>query len=162
MDKIQKDSLQGNNTLAGDKSVDEDVLSEPCVDTAAEDIELMLRAKNDDMDAFSRLVKNEIRFKNAPYSVLAETVKNENFKYISFDGEKFNLDSHAEKELKDAFYGFISKIGTTDVCGQLEMCEEYSERLLKIRDSACEKSGSKIKVCGALSALISLCALLML
>ena len=111
---------------------------------------------------FSRLVKNERRFKNAPYSVLAETVKNENFKYISFDGEKFNLDSHAEKELKDAFYGFISKIGTTDVCGQLEMCEEYSERLLKIRDSACEKSGSKIKVCGALSALISLCALLML
>lgn len=110
----------------------------------------------------SRLVKNEIRFKNAPYSVLVQTVKNENYKYIGFDGEKFVLDSRAGKELKNVFSGFISKIGTTDVCGQLEMCEEYSERLLKIRDGAYAESGPKIKVCGALSALFSLCALLML
>ena len=100
---------------------------------------------------FINLVKTEVHYKTADFDELFMKGKAQNYKYISFLDEKIFLDKPSDKKYSTYFNGFISKIGTTDEDGQINMCEEYKERFQELLTKRKIKEKEKLQVNTALS-----------
>lgn len=116
-------------------------------------------ARREALDA-AQLIKTEIRFRRTPFCELCELLEDGGYSYIRLLGGVPCLSDIAGKEAVEAFSLLISKTGTTDLLGQLELCDEICLKLSDILKKKSEESASKIKVCGALTALFSLCILI--
>ncbi len=116
-------------------------------------------ARREALDA-AQLIKTEIRFRRTPFCELCELLEERGYSYIALSGGVPYLSDIAGKEAVGAFSLLISKIGTTDLLGQLELCDEICLKLSEILKKESGESASKIKVCGALTALFALCILI--
>lgn len=116
-------------------------------------------ARREALDA-AQLIKTEIRFRRTPFCELCELLEESGYSYITLSGGVPYLSDIAGKEAVGAFSLLISKIGTTDLWGQLELCDEICLKLSEILKKESGESASKIKVCGALTALFALCILI--
>lgn len=116
-------------------------------------------ARREALDA-ATLIKTEIRFRRTSFSELCELFLKADYKYINLkDGEPV-LSEEAGAEAVSVFSLLVSKTGTTDYLGQLELCEEALTALSEILNRKKSESASKIKVYGALTALCALCVLI--
>ncbi len=97
--------------------------------------------------------KTELRYRLSCNDLLFEKVNRENFKYIAFENNRIFLKNCENSSIKQEFYQFISKIGTTDNDGQLSLCDEYLNCFSLLLKEITEKEKSKIKVNTALGML---------
>lgn len=105
----------------------------------------------------AQLIKNEIRYKRAPFYSLCEALEKCGFKYITAQKGFPELSALADKETARVFGELAAAIGTSDAAAQLEMCEECCERLSECEKAMRENSAEQIKVCRAMCVFLSLC-----
>ncbi len=114
----------------------------------------------DEIVRFIALVKSEVRYRTAEYDDIYTKAKAQNYKYIFFsDGEIF-VDKAVGSKCFEEFKSFIKKIGTTDEAGQINFCDEYSERFEEQLKSKKTKEKEKLQVNTALSIMGALTVLI--
>mgnify|MGYP003453061253 CR=1 FL=1 len=106
------------------------------------------------------LIKTEVRYLSADYETIYQKGKSRNYKHISFNDKKIQLNDYCNNEHSDLFNDFTSRLGTTDADGQLSLCEEYRQRFENILKQRMEKDKEKLQVNTALSVLGSICVLI--
>lgn len=106
------------------------------------------------------LIKTEVRYLSADYEAIYQKGKSRNYKHISFNDKKIQLNDYCNNEYSDLFNDFTSRLGTTDADGQLSLCEEYKQRFENILKQRMEKDKEKLQVNTALSVLGSICVLI--
>ena len=115
----------------------------------------------DEFCAFCRSVKTGLRYSLSSYDELAAVCGREGYEYIKNGETGLAADSRVNETLRSAFSSFVSKIGTTDCEGQLDICDEFLERLDGLRPAFKDESAKKLKVCTVLSLTIALCCVLL-
>lgn len=106
------------------------------------------------------LIKTDVRYLSADYEAIYQKGKSRNYKHISFNDKKIQLNDYCNNEYSDLFNDFTSRLGTTDADGQLSLCEEYRQRFENILKQRMEKDKEKLQVNTALSVLGSICVLI--
>jgi hypothetical protein len=109
---------------------------------------------------FINLVKNNIRFSSMDYENLIENAKKEQFSFISFE-EGVRFSGCASENPQKEFSCFLEKIGTTDILGQMSICDEYIERFKGFYNESVKNEKGKVNVIGALSVLSVVCVLIL-
>lgn len=104
----------------------------------------------------AQLIKNEIRYKRAPFWSICETVEKSGFKYITAQDGKIAIDCVAGGEASGIFSELFDSVGISDFSSQLELCEECCERLAAIYSSVHGETPGKIKVYAALGVFAAL------
>ncbi len=104
----------------------------------------------------AQLIKNEIRYKRAPFWSICETVEKSGFKYIKAKDGGACLDMAAGDETVSAFSELFNGVGTSDFSSQLELCEECCGRLSEIYASVHRETPGRVKVCAALGVFAAL------
>ena len=99
------------------------------------------------------LFKNEIRYKGSDYYALCNAGEKESFKYLHFDNTTISVSDIYDERIKTEFSYFAEKIGTTDVEGQLSVCNQAVERLNEFLKEYRKKESSKLQVNMSLSIL---------
>ncbi len=102
------------------------------------------------------LFKNEIRFRQSDFSQLLDVYKNENFKYIKINGHFKIEDVKIDEPFAEDFNDFLGRVGTTDLEGQLSLCDEFLEKFTSYLIDGKEKEKNNGRINLALSALGSL------
>lgn len=105
----------------------------------------------DEIVRFINLVKTEVHYTTADFEKILFKGKAQNYKYLSFSDNQIYLDKSVGVKFREDFNGFISKIGTTDDVGQLNICEEYKDRFEDILTNRKAKEKEKLQVNTALS-----------
>ncbi len=102
------------------------------------------------------IFKSEIRYRKSDYSELMTICETAKLKYLKAD-DNFSFCGNTVNSLyTDDFTDFLNRIGTTDVEGQLSLCDEYSEKFMSYLKEGKEKEKTGGRVNLALSALGSL------
>lgn len=109
-------------------------------------------ALNEVLDLIT-LFNNEIRFRNSDFFELRKICAEQNYKFIVITEDFILLNKSYKFSFEKEFCCLISKIGTTDVEGQLSLCREYSEKFNSLLIEGKEKEKTKLKVNFALSTL---------
>ena len=109
---------------------------------------------------FINLVKNNIRFSSMDYDNLIENAKKEQFSFIDFE-DGVSLVGCIDENLQKEFLCFLEKIGTTDVSGQLSICDEYIEHFKGFYNESVKGEKGKVSVIGAISVLSVVCVLIL-
>lgn len=99
------------------------------------------------------LFKNEIRYKGSDYYALCNAGEKESFQYLHFDNTTISVGDIYDERIKTEFSYFAEKIGTTDVEGQLSVCNQAVERLNEFLKEYRKKESSKLQVNMSLSIL---------
>ncbi len=105
----------------------------------------------DEIVCFINLVKTEVHYTAADFEKILFSGKTRNYKYLSFSDNQIYLDKSFGNKLCEAFDEFISKIGTTDDVGQLNICQEYKERFEEQLKKRKAKERERLQVNTALS-----------
>lgn len=105
----------------------------------------------DEIVRFINLVKTEVHYTTADFENIFLKGKAQKYKYLSFSDNQICLDKSVGIRFCEDFYGFISKIGTTDAVGQINICEEYKNRFEEMLTKRKEKEKEKLQVNTALS-----------
>lgn len=109
---------------------------------------------------FINFVKNNIRFSSMNYENLVENAKKENYSFIEFENE-ITLSKYAGEKYRKEFLNFTEKIGTTDNCGQISICDEYIEKFKSFYNECQSSEKGKVNVVGAISVLSVVCVLVL-
>ena len=115
----------------------------------------------DELCAFCRSVKNGLRFHLSRYDEIALICEREGYQYIKNGDSGLCADSRVSEALRSAFSGFVSKLGTTDCDGQLDICDEFLERLEDLRPDFKDENAKKLKVCTVFNLTLALCCVLL-
>ncbi len=107
-------------------------------------------------------IKDEIRIKRTPLEELKLLFNSEKNKYIGWTEKGIFLKVFCPENAKRLFYDYCSSLGTTDVPGQISLCEEYGEKFKILRNEAENTVPSKIKTYVAFTALFCVCTLVFL
>ncbi len=105
----------------------------------------------DEIVRFINLVKTEVHYTTADFEKLFLKGKAQKYKYLSFSDNQIYLDKSVGVKFCEDFNGFISKIGTTDDVGQLNICDEYKDRFEELLTNRKAKEKEKLQVNTALS-----------
>ena len=105
----------------------------------------------DEIVRFIKLVKTEVHYTTADFEKLFLKGKAQKYKYLSFSDNQIYLDKSVGVKFCEDFNGFISKIGTTDDVGQLNICDEYKDRFEELLTNRKAKEKEKLQVNTALS-----------
>lgn len=105
----------------------------------------------DEIVRFINLVKTEVHYTAADFEKIIQKGIAQNYKYLSFSDNQIYLDKSVGVKLSEDFNGFISKIGTTDDIGQLNICQEYKDRFEDILRKRKSKEKERLQVNTALS-----------
>lgn len=105
----------------------------------------------DEIVRFINLVRTEVHYTTADFENILLKGKAQNYKYLSFSDNQIFLNKYIGVGFCEDFNGFISKIGTTDEDGQINICEEYKERFEEILTKRKTKEKEKLQVNTALS-----------
>jgi hypothetical protein len=105
----------------------------------------------DEIVRFINLVKTEVHYTTADFENIFLKGKAQKYKYLSFSDDQIYLDKSVGVKFCEDFNGFISKIGTTDDVGQLNICEEYKDRFEEVLARRKAKEKEKLQVNTALS-----------
>lgn len=101
--------------------------------------------------SFISLVKTEVHYTTADFEKIFLKGKAQNYKYLSFYDNQIFLNKSVGERINEDLNSFISKIGTTDEEGQLDICREYKERFEEILRKRKIKEKEKLQVNTALS-----------
>lgn len=115
----------------------------------------------DELCSFCRSVKNGLRYRLSRYDELAAVCEREGYQYIKNGDSGLCADSRLSEVLRSAFSGFVSKLGTTDCEGQLDICDEFLARLEDLRPAFKDESAKKLKLCTVLNLTLALCCVLL-
>ena len=105
----------------------------------------------DEVVRFINIVKTEVHYTTADYEKIFAKGKSQNYKYISFFDNQIYLNKTLGGYFDKDFNDFISKIGTTDDVGQLNICDEYKARFEDVLSKRKIKEKEKLQVNTALS-----------
>ncbi len=88
-----------------------------------------------------KYIKSQMYYVKPDYGELYETACKQGFYGVVFKEGDILPHKHLEASEKSEFNDFISRIGTTDQAGQLELCDEYISRFnARLEESRYEKS----------------------
>lgn len=115
----------------------------------------------DEIVRFVNFVKNEVHYRASDLETLITYAASQNYRYIKF--EEFSILPYdlCDEKVRSEFSRFADSIGTTDVQGQLALCDEYLNRFSEILVQRKQKEKSKIQVNTALSVLSALCIIIL-
>lgn len=105
----------------------------------------------DEIVRFINIVKTEVHYTTADFEKILLKGKAQNYKYLSFSDNHIFLDKSVGGNFYESFNSFISKIGTTDEEGQINLCEEYKDRFEELLSERKVKEKEKLQVNTALS-----------
>lgn len=114
----------------------------------------------DEIVRFINLVKTEVHYTTADFENIILKGKAQNYKYISFSDNEIFLNKYVGDKVIEDFNSFISKIGTTDEEGQLNICLEYKENFRELLDKRKITEKEKLQVNTALSVFGALAVLI--
>ena len=107
--------------------------------------------------SFMRFVKSELQYRSSDFESLSLALQNENYKYIKCDKRSFYIEGACDKTSLEQFRLFSNHLGTTDRDGQLNLCDEYIEKINELLSEYKTKEKSRIRVNTALSFFGALC-----
>lgn len=108
------------------------------------------------VDGIIRLVKyikTEMNYKKPDYNTLYESLALQGFYGVCFYKGKITADKRLSDNIREELDGFVSRIGTTDKDGQLELCDEYALRFNTISEALKQEQKSKSQIDFAVSLL---------
>ncbi len=105
--------------------------------------------------SFIGVVANEIHYKNSSYPDLILSGKNQGYRFICFSEENISVNCDIEN-IKNDFAHFTQCLGTTDIQGQLSLCNEYIEKFRCNFDKRKVKEESSLQINLSLSILCAL------
>ncbi len=103
--------------------------------------------------------KNEINYRQSAYAELIQSSQKQGFSHLFFKGESITFDCN-NQNIQKLFSSFLESVGTTDVQGQIAICDEYTEKFTHLLSQQRKKEESKFQVnlslsfLGALSVII--------
>lgn len=109
---------------------------------------------------FINTIKTNIRFSSMDYEGLIEKAKKEKFSFIEF-GNSITISKCVGEKVQREFLSFTEKIGTTDIIGQISICDEYIEKFKELYNESVKLEKGKVNVVGALSVLSVVCVLIL-
>lgn len=115
----------------------------------------------DEIVRFVFFIKNELHYSRSDFETLSEMAQKQNFGCIKFDNGNIKTDAFCGEKVGREFTGFVSLIGTTDVDGQIALCDEYLRRFSEMAQENRQKEKSRIQVNAALSVLGAVCVIIL-
>lgn len=111
---------------------------------------------------FIIFIKEEIRYKSSSVLMLREQFINQKYRFVFWNDEKIGISKLCDGNINALFDDFCIKLGTSDVTGQIALCEQYGELFAKMKTEKEKTIPSKSKIYLAFSLLLSLCTLVVL
>ncbi len=115
----------------------------------------------DEIVRFVCFIKGELHYRTSDFDSLIDSAKKQKYKYIGFEKSNIFLEDSVDVYVKNEFYEFVSRIGTTDTDGQIALCDEYINRFSEKLTERKQNEKSKIQVNAALSVLSALCVIIL-
>lgn len=114
----------------------------------------------DEILRFIQLIKSEIRYRAPDIESLLNIAQKQGFNYIYFEKSRVKLHDCCDGRVKNEFLSFLNRIGTTDVSGQIALCDEFFSLFSEFQEERKRSEKSKIQVNTALSVLGALCVII--